>query len=782
MYSVTLWDAIKFEIMNVQEEDLADEALRVLYAVGQALSKSTHAGPVQNYLKPICKECNEHLEDTPTKQSSASGRILGAVAESSVESASVIVQATMHQLLRFCQTTDSIPRRRGLFEVLIRIVQAHVAVFGCWRPSETVFGKYRETSDGLDLESRPSVLGESCEQVLDLFLHAAESTSVNEVSFRILAVEGLQSLVLVRGLLDSSSTAKVARQLTNIIINEAPHGRDEVKAKSIDVLVDIARQKPQLVMEHAFPSFMAELPDTDVGVQKSYVPILEAFAKLSVESQVFNTIIVRLKNKLYAALRHGASTAYITSILSAILYAFEGDDESSQASEVLAAYHAELVIPLLKDIVANGEENFPANPSIANEATYDLLGRICNNIVRAQPLAAQTEICRNIYVLFRTVDFMDVPPFNDIAHNSNLTMITSTHLLASTRPQLVPHTDINALLTALVEFAIKPSLSSSVAAATTAQISLLINKYIEPTNISEVVIPYIGETSALLVPENVTPTKIRVVFAMLKALVFRMDPQIRPLLPTLLPLLSHPAHGTYAARMFAMLIAPDAFLAKRNHCKIYGIYRQRFFSMLVPLLISFYRSAAASGLDIKANVTKPNCLVALTGMVSHVSYELLQTQLEELAPHLLQSLTLEDAEIKAAAVTTISKIAVHNPEILKSHAASIISRLLDVASHTSTSGNDTRKPLKGVSQVQASIEQNASSPNSPPKARAAALACLASFVGSLREETLVPYQRQTVRRLAGALDDPKRAVRAEAVRCRAAWSGLAAADESEEDI
>lgn len=782
LYSITLWDAVKFEILNAQEEDLADDALRVLYGIGRQLSTSTHEGPLQNYLKPICKECNEHLEDTPTKQSSASGRILGAVAESSSESASILVKAVFPQLLRFCQSADNIPRRRGLLEVIIKLVQAHAAVFGHWRRQDATFGQYRIEDDKPDLSSSPVVLVESRDRALDVLLRAVETTPANEVSFRLLALDGLQSLALVRGLLDSSSIVRIVRLLTTLIINEAPQGRDEVKAKSIDVLVNIARQKPQLIMENVVPVFVAELPDTDARIQKSYVPILEAFAKLSAESQIFQTIILRLKNRLHAALRNDASVKYTTSILSAMLYAFSNDASRPTSSESLAPYYSEIVMPLLKDIIAGGTKNFPGSTCVLDETIFDLIGRICNSILRGQPFPAQTEVCRNIYVLFRDTEPTNLPPFHESDMEQNLQMITSTHLLAALHQQLTPHDNLPTLLTALVNYATKPTLSLAVIASVSAQVSLLVNKYIASPTVKEVVLPLLWDTSPLLSTENTGPVNICVAFAMVKALVFRADPSVASLLPNLIQHFRHPTHGKLAAQSFAALIAPDAYISRENHCKIYGIYRQRFFSLAAPLLVSSYRVAAASGSAVEGQHEKENYLVALSGVVQHVPYEILQSQLEELAPLLLQSLTLNQPDVRASAITTISKVIIYDPKILEQHVASVISRLLDVAVPSASVDMDSTAPAPKYAQLAAPIKTTSQSSPSLPKIRAAALACLASLVGSLQDETLVPYQRQTVRTLASSLDDPKRAVRAEGVRCRAAWLGLAAADDDDDDF
>ena len=56
------------------------------------------------------------------------------------------------------------------------------------------------------------------------------------------------------------------------------------------------------------------------------------------------------------------------------------------------------------------------------------------------------------------------------------------------------------------------------------------------------------------------------------------------------------------------------------------------------------------------------------------------------------------------------------------------------------------------------------------KVRMAALKCLALLPGTVRYDLLHPYKHRVLKGLAKALDDPKRAVRKEAVDARFALS------------
>jgi DNA repair/transcription protein MET18/MMS19 len=62
--------------------------------------------------------------------------------------------------------------------------------------------------------------------------------------------------------------------------------------------------------------------------------------------------------------------------------------------------------------------------------------------------------------------------------------------------------------------------------------------------------------------------------------------------------------------------------------------------------------------------------------------------------------------------------------------------------------------------------------SSPPAVRVAALKALTLVAEKFKQETVLPYRRQVVKKLVAALDDGKREVRSVAVRCRAKWLGV----------
>lgn len=760
LYSVTLWDALKFEILNVQEEDLAEEALKALQGIAEQLSSSTHQGPLQTYLKPVIKECNEHLEDTPTKQSTAAGRIMSAISKASLEASDMLGKGCLPQLYVFMKNADNLPRRRGFMEILDQLLQANLATHGPWRKATRINAVPAATSQTA-IRAAGNPFSEFRTESIDAFTLALTRSPKSEVSFRLLALDGLKRLVMIRGLLEDLEVVKVIRLIDDIVIHEEAYGKDEVKAAAMEALEEIALQKPQLVIDSSIPDFMAQLPDTDTATTTPFVPILEALAKLSAEHQIFRTIMIRLKNKLYTALRQQASPHFVVAILSAMLYAFSHGSPGLEDPAVFGNYYQDIVVPLLKDIVTPSGA-FATSLIARDDTVLDLIGRICNVIVRSQQWVAQTEICRNVYSIFRQADLASVPPFTT---QDTQTMFVSTHLLASLQREATPHTNNEELLHALISFAKDPHQEPAVINAAVRQISLLVNKFIKPAATADVVLPLLSSDNSLLSPPNLNLTTLRIAFSIFKALILRTDARVATILPRFFSLLNEPKYGLPAARAFSTLLTPDDLLTKQNHCVIYALHKQWLFALSIPPLAQAFRDSAT------IRQAKDNILIALSGLLYYIPYDLIKAELPTLLPLLLQSLTLEDADVKARTITIFEKIVVEDPKLVEEHVSSMINRLLDIAVINSAS-----KALPNMPSA-----KSTSSHVSLPKARAGSLACLTAFVSSFRTELLLPQKHVVVRRLMAALDDPKRAVRAEAVRCRKAWAGLGGTAGEEDD-
>ncbi|QDS68336.1 hypothetical protein FKW77_010702 [Venturia effusa] len=740
LYSITLWDALKFEILSVQEEDLAEKSLDVLEEVPRQLSRGSQDS-LALYLKPVAKECTEHLEDAPTKQSQGATRILYAVCKSCAPASNFLVTAVLPQIFVLYQNSQDMSKRRALIETLTQILKANCEVFGEWRKTELQQSKDSENTT--PEKHNINGLTPYRNQILETLTGAFNAATIKQVSYRLILLDGLVQITKVRALLTDEQISAVIRLFDGVVLPEESYGKDDMKTAAINGLVEIAHQKPQLVIDTSFPSFLARLPDKDNQGPQTYVPILEAFAKLGSEQAVFNTVVVRLKSKLNSAIQQKSSATYLHAILSALLYAFSQESCKFERS----AYFEDPVLPLVEKVCLQTDEEQQ------DDTTLYLVGRLANVILRGQSSEAQlhAKLPDEIYILYSSAAVAEglLPAITpDTSQLVSRRLILSTYFLAAQRKDVPLSIQQSILLKSLIESASSENLTVGTRVAILQQISLICNKFIPNSALKETLDPILHDPGNLLSTTNLTPTTIQIIFAILQALVLRNAPRLTELFSFLTTALSSPQHGKNIAHGFATLLQPSDIMTKENHCTISPLHKQKTFAILAPDIANGIKEVDA---DLKGNY-----LIALAGIIRTLPFTVLEPQLPTLTPMLLQTLDLpSSADIKAGTIDTVSEVLTQKAEAIEEHTSSLISRLLNCAVGKAENGNS-------------------------PVVRAKALQCLLLVCRKARTELVIPFRRSVVKRLIVACDDKKRGVRSEAVRCRAKWIELDEAGDEDE--
>ncbi|KAI5370298.1 Putative DNA repair/transcription protein MET18/MMS19 [Septoria linicola] len=715
LYSVTLWDALKFEIINVQEEDLAQEALKALALIASKLAPAENA--LNAYLRPIIKECNEHLEDAPTKQSEGAGRIILAVARTTPFVADKIAKGILPVMFSLYAASASIAKRRGLLEVYNSLVQSHIDLLAA------------------GYEAKAGALQEFLDQALNAMIHALANAPPAEVSFRLTALAGLKNLVTARNVLSEEKTYMSLKAIDDIVLHESIEGHGNIRPEAISALVDIAAAAPESVRSQTIPAFMVEL--SNATSRESYRPILEAFAQFSREQQIFDTVILRLKNMLKALYSQQTSNISEEDLLLAILYCFtNGCALTGESGAIRSEYftdYAEFLIQRLREDLATGRHGVPA----------EIVGRLTNHILRQQTPHFQAMVYN------KNLEWLS--PSTAAEPNEARTRVKdyaafALHYYAAIRPEIADSQDIVATLQTQAAFLLSANADAETSTIVIRHLTLLVNKFMEPKNL-ENSLQLAGIDIPLLLADHENTIKGSMCFAIIKAMMVqgKCGALTSRYLQILLEKLPH-ADKRFARR-FSHLLASDDNLSKENYCTISGLYKQRAFSQLVKPLIERIRTAGQT--------EKTNYLIAMSGVLQWLPYAIVETSLAALMPALLQCLDMNDASdqsIKYSTLAIFESLLMHDPTIAAEHSRSLITRLLDA---TTTPLNEAR-------------------------VRAKALRCLALIPKQLKSEAVIPYRRPVVKKLLGCLDDAKRNARLEAVRCRSAWLALEEATEEDE--
>lgn len=780
-YSIKIWDALKFEILNAQEEFLSELSLQVLQNISKRLSahvtQVSQELPLAHFLRPIIKECNEQLREPQQKQAKPARQILRSVSAASAPSFILIIQAVVAPLFTVYQEADSIAKQRALLETFLALFDSAIELYGTW------------TSRSPEIAFDNPLLAFQ-DQLMEVFSQALMGTAKEENSFRMTALQGLLRLSTLRQFFQDNEIGLFVQYLDEILLKEETVGAGDLKKEAISALAEISKHKPRLIMEITLPAFMATLPDRDDGENRAYMTTLETLAQISVEKDIFETLVRRLLNKLDLLLQdEGASTpAYPRAILLTILYAME--KRAAGPNQSLESYYDRIVVGLCRRAAAASSDD---NSTILRDVSVlDTLGRLCNLIVRSISRDKQDDVADNMYSLFSVTDsFKPVPFAQTTTVHQRRTMILSTYLLAglpkdSTR---LPYTkpDMLPLLNDLVKLSIAES-EPAIQLAILRHVALMVNKFLPTSGL-----PLASEIFNSLLPPhsedaNLTPETIKTLFWLSKALILRLAPSTTDILSSLLSLLSSSDKVTSetSARGFAIILSSDDVLSTQNGANIRLLSKQRVFSTVVPIISSKIRevNTAGGGDSPSPPHIKPAYLTALSGILSAIPPSLVMPELPTLLPLLLQSLDLEEAgsqAVKAATLQTLSVIIRDNGVGVideSGHVNDLVRRLLKTATYVPGPAKAETTPAAAAAvpgtRNSAKLREQALrclyllAVSSQPTDLAAAAATKTGGGGG-KLSPLLPVKSHVLRSLRLILDDPKRDVRKAAVDAKGAW-------------
>eukprot|EP00794_Sanderia_malayensis_P008085 gene8085-8950_t len=214
-----------------------------------------------------------------------------------------------------------------------------------------------------------------------------------------------------------------------------------------------------------------------------------------------------------------------------------------------------------------------------------------------------------------------------------------------------------------------------------------------------------------------------------KAVVLRWQKSTPNIINQLLALCHNENIGKSLCENFSIIVEdfPDCLNAKM-HAKVKLMYKQRFVEFVLPKLVEEYKRANENA--------KGRFLKAMAHLMQQLPKQVLQKKISPLMPLLIRSLSFSDLDILSSTLATIT--ALDAPKVIKDHVTSLVPRLLSL----------TGFPSLDV--------------------RVRAIRCLASLC-KLPPHVIYPYQKNVVRTLKTCLDDKKRFVRKEAIKCRSRW-------------
>ncbi|KAK9472128.1 Dos2-interacting transcription regulator of RNA-Pol-II-domain-containing protein [Dipodascopsis tothii] len=733
-----VWNAVKYEVLHGAEEDITSLTLDLLKQIGATLSfgqlRLIPDSGFDKYLKQIMSECNEKLQNVKNKQAHPAAQILAKVSESCYIAQTTVLEASLPLVIKSINTANSpnMQDEKLALEIIVLFVDAVGVLCG-----------YKTDAPESSSHVVDNTLLPYKDSLLEIMSRALVSTPAEEVSFRLLALQGMFKISNLRGFLLDNEVGMVVQYLDDIVLSEP---NDILTTAAVESLKDLGRNKAELILSICFPFLLAELPDVfdpTATYKRHYRFILSTLADLAVDKGIVDVLSIRLLNKLSVVLGSPASDeAYAQSILAAILLVVQRKSKNGDAD--LPYFLIRLVPKLFSvDMAAITE-----NPTTAIDAKLaDVSARIVLAIVRSASVEDQQKFADELFKLYITgepsglideihrskVAGVQAPLADGSSVSAHYSMFTAA-VAGLRREVALPVQDLSRLVLSTVARA-GTTFEPENRLALLQLIALLMNKWATKEDEQTVMSGIAPLVEALKTSENVSErlNRLEVISWVAKGLILKSNRDGLNLTGQIVPLLADKSVGKAVSKAINILISDDDSLNKDNYAVVRLLAKQQFFMFCIPKFVEGFNAAESA--------VKPNYLVALSNVLKYMPGKVIVPQLPTFLPLLFQSLTLDDPEVKVAAIDTISTVFIDAADLMVEHLSSLVPELLASSSTAQARRNTV-------------------------KVRLAAIKCLTMLPKAVRRESFQPYVAEIIKKLGAVLDDPKREVRKAAVDCR----------------
>ncbi|XP_073008031.1 MMS19 nucleotide excision repair protein homolog isoform X1 [Typha latifolia] len=201
-----------------------------------------------------------------------------------------------------------------------------------------------------------------------------------------------------------------------------------------------------------------------------------------------------------------------------------------------------------------------------------------------------------------------------------------------------------------------------------------------------------------------------------------------------------------AADAFNVIMSDsEVCLNKKFHATVKPLYKQRFFSSLTPVLLSSIKESITLSTNYRMVLYR-----AFGHVISDAPLAAVVAEAHKIIPTLIDSLTVLSLDAR-------------NKDLMYSLLLVLSGILMDV--------NGKESIIENIHIIIRLLTQLVSYPHMM-LVRETAIQCLIAMSG-LPHSRIYPMRPQVLRAVTKALDDKKRAVRREAVRCRQTWASIA---------
>ncbi|KAK0188708.1 ARM repeat-containing protein [Armillaria mellea] len=745
-----IWNTLKLEIFQPTDTITADMALtctqslvKTIYSADSRTEGDAETD-IEGLAQDACEECIKILREPEKSQARPAIKVLCAFMSTTPSIARYTISKTAPHLVTLFVTLEDTASRLSDLLLLSDLIAAA-------RDSVSNLQQSEVTEPPL-LPYKDEILG-------------IVTTGLQTNSLRRPALACLLGMVSTKNLLTDEELGFVVHKANEVLQGDTNENDDE--SDTLKLLTTITTIAPHHVVDQTLPLLFNDLPDRPpprdgVADRIKYRRVLTALSTLCQQPELFEVFMIRLTTRvelLCSATDIGADlelrAAYAHAILKSIAQTM-----SSKVDEkhVDVTKYIDRLVPRLFNLFIYSALASDGGYVIATDLRLILVaGDIISLVTQCLTVERYQTFIAALFSAFLSGNVagicegqpklpVDITlyPFQDSASTplKNLILLFAAAIIAAPKEVSVPVPSLVGFLDDILKWSLTAADNEIQREAAWKILTSILNKHTagNPADASgflsqqfEAFASSRLSDAALTVPQRQQGVAVWV--HMCKALLVQSHPLTLDFADRLFGVFGDESIGGDAAKAIGQVVEPGDVLSKSNHAVIKILHVQRFVSKILPRIIAGANDASRPNEQISS-------LVALASLIKSISKPLYSQQMPTLIPLLLRGLDLPDESIHANVIDTfITAAEGDTPEqsLVAEHVPSLISKMLK---------NSSIRDMPSM------------------RVRIAATRYLAILPQIVRYDILHPYKSQVVKELAKVLDDPKRAVRKEAVDAR----------------
>lgn len=767
-----LWSALKLEIFQPVDpatDKASLDTLQVFVRVLQSNPIVTDEGQsndMDDLVRTVCVDCLEAIGEPEKPQAKAGMKILCSFLTIAQDLSSYAVAQAADKLVTIFHDPMEVSNRPSVITLLTDLLNSLAPPEDPPTPDKPVVTESGSTPLLQDL------LAPSKDAVLGLLIVGLKAPTT-----RVPSLHGLAALIRIPSAVTKDELGYIVLEVSEFVGKE-PDEAEDVTSDVLSLLSSIAILAPQHLASQVLPPLFLALPDRaplrDAHSQRTeYWRALSSLSQLCAHPELFETFVIRLTTKLDLlrsplpttlanpppadipdAKEMEPAAAYAHAILTALANTLSAKVSKSRPDADVPKYINTLLPHLfrlcLEAAVANDERVF------ADIRLLRVVARIIRLVIEASPTASQNKFFSGLdsaYLggqvksitggefAFLSEEFKPMDAGASTRQRNTVLLYAAAHVPMK-RDVSLDAIRLSRRLADLITWCSSDNCTPSQREAASHVLASLVNKRAD--DIPEF-LDYLLDNYWSNVVYNRTISvgdrrnAVALWASITRALLVRSHPSAMVLTDKLFILIDDGDDvGWEAAHALGMLATRDEVLTKRNHAILKILYAQKYLDAVLPRILEAAQAVTGSRREAAY-------LVALASVLNAVPKALYLSQMPKLMPLLIRGLGLEDPALRVDIIN-------------------ILTNTVDAASDEKSSLTTYASALVLVMLKNSMV---AEMPDS--RVRIAALKYLALLPGVIRYDILHPYKVQVLKDLGKVLDDPRRAVRKEAVDARTKW-------------